>query len=46
MSYRSRFFNVLTALCLGLAVLVAAGAAQAQSRLLDNVWPALKPLLR
>ncbi len=35
MSYRSRFFNVLTALCLGLAVLVATGAAQAQSRLLD-----------
>ncbi len=35
MSNRSRFFNVLTALALGLAVLAFAGTAEAQSRLLD-----------
>lgn len=35
MSNRSRFFNVLTALALTLAVLTFAGSADAQSRLLD-----------
>ncbi len=35
MSNRSRFFNVLTALALGLGVLMVSDVASAQSRLLD-----------
>jgi uncharacterized protein YdbL (DUF1318 family) len=35
MSNRSRFFNLLTALCLAIGLLMSAGDASAQSRLLD-----------
>ncbi len=35
MSNRSRFFSLLTALCLALGLLTSAGVASAQSRLLD-----------